>query len=146
MNYEEILKQQVEAEREKTPTEASRPHTPGKIQKKVLVPLEDPDNVETEVKYPVKEPPPRVAQMAEMSTQSTETETTTEEKPTQPEISGIPQNYHKPNQAYLKSYRKEMESKKVKKGPSLFEKAMAPPPKPLQRTLFTYFDLLSEKE
>lgn len=156
-DFVEVLKKQVESERR------TRPSTPmtsdgTKISKKVLVPLEEPEEIDsspqetqnkvdtevaTEVKFTVKEPTekkknPRSTIKAEMSTQATQEE---EPKPKGGALWGPPPN----EQELRKSYVDAIKEMRKKEAPSLMEIAMMPPPEPLKPTLETYFDRLMFK-
>ena len=157
-DYVEVLKQQVEEEkktRPTTPLTSNNDSTP-KVSKKILIPLEEPEEidssiqnpqkqdveVEAETRYLVKEPSdkktnPRSASLkTEMSTQATG------ENNGQPKKGGALWG-PPPNEAELKkSYAEAIHQMREKEGPSLMEFAMRPPPKPLEPTLQTYYDRL----
>lgn len=148
MDFEEILKQQVQEQRASrpiTPKRITTPESPSRptLKKNVLIPIDSPEQEKVDIetdkpKFPIKEPPPRVTQRSEMSIQHDE--------PEPPKQGGALWGPPPDEMSLRKSYQNAIKEMREQHKPTLFELAMQEPPKPPERTLYTYYDILAQKK
>ena len=141
-DFVDILKEQVEEGRKTAPS-SRHDKNRNMIQKKKLIPLEEPETSEMEIQVESKIVSENT-KYADQGISHEENENEVIDEPETPPHGGAlwnpPQEFERIHESMKEIPKHDAKTKK----PSLFDLVMEPPKKELEPTLFTYFDKLMQ--